>query len=93
MLFVIYLRNTGRVNLPCWPSRAARISRTLIGDHGGSSIRSGNQVMTVTDEESGGGTALNREERIKLMESDNLDAEKIAQSEPKIVFMDSSANN
>lgn len=83
---LIYCRNTGRIDLPCWPSRARRISRTLIGEPGGHPPRCGTQ-MTIAEEESG--NVLNRDERIKLMESDNLEAEKIAQSEPKIEFLDS----
>ena len=81
-LVLFYLRSQGRVNLPCWPSRAERFSRALIDQP----PRSNTQV-TLAEEE----TTLSvqgRDERTKLMDNDHYsDSQKIAHSEPKIVLM------
>ena len=87
-LFVMYLRMIGKCNLPCWPTRAARFSQSLVENPADASSRFGTQVTLAADEEESylGGTAGTGQERSKLMESDNIDAERIGSSEPKIVF-------
>ena len=87
-LFVMYLRMIGKCNLPCWPTRAARFSQSLVENPADASSRFGTQVTLAADEEESylGGTAGTEQERSKLMESDNIDAERIGSSEPKIVF-------
>ncbi len=50
ILFVFYLRAIGRLNLPCWPSRAARISRTLLP-----SSATGDPAYVAVSSSSGGG--------------------------------------
>lgn len=76
-LMLLYLRTTGRCNFAWWPSRAAVLSRTLNED-----TRSPTQ-MTVTSEV----VASNpEEESSKLMDEQDSTAEKIGQSDPKIVL-------
>ena len=86
-LFVMYLRMIGKCNLPCWPTRAARFSQSLV-ENPAETSRFGTQVTLAADEEESylGGMAGTEQERSKLMESDNIDAERIGSSEPKIVF-------
>ena len=87
LLFVLSLRAIGRCNLPWWPSRAARISRTLIPsgppEEELNSVPASATQLTLA--EPAQGVAGN--ERSKLMEEpDTLEADKIAESEPKIVL-------
>lgn len=84
-LLVFYQRREGRCNLPCWPSRAAVLSRDLNVANAYPEVpRSGTQVTLVEkpNVSSGGG-----DERLKLMEADdNVAAVKIQQSGPKLVI-------
>ena len=87
LLFVLYLRAIGRCNLPWWPSRAARISRTLIPsgppEEELNSVPASATQLTLAEPVLGGAG----NERSKLMEEpDTLEADKIAESEPKIVL-------
>lgn len=82
-LFSMYLRMQGHCNLPCWPTRAAQFSQSLVeinpvpgSQTTASTTRSGTQ-MTLAEES---------EERFILMETDSTDAERIMESKPKIVF-------
>ena len=96
LLFVLYLRAIGRCNLPWWPSRAARISRTLIPSGPpeeeliagpAAAVPASATQLTLADPavHCSGGVAGH--ERSKLMEEpDTLEADKIAESEPKIVL-------
>lgn len=78
-MFTLHLRSQGRCNLPCWPSRAARLSSTLT-EQPVAPPRSETQVTFAE--------SAFKDERVKLMESsDGVEAEKIAESEPKIVLM------
>lgn len=88
LLFVLYLRAIGRCNLPWWPSRAARISRTLIPsgppEEELNSVPASATQLTLAEPVQGGAGG---NERSKLMEEpDTLEADKIAESEPKIVL-------
>ena len=88
-LFTCYLRTRGRCNLSWWPNRAARLSGTLV--ESGGPNRSCTQT-TLAEEEAFWGdknvAQASGDERIKLMESDNAEAEKIVSSQPKVVLMD-----
>ena len=91
VLFVLYLRAIGRCNLPWWPSRAARISRTLIpsGPPVPCAVPASATQLTLADPAAhcGGNGGVAGHERSKLMEEpDTLEADKIAESEPKIVL-------
>ena len=90
LLFVLYLRAIGRCNLPWWPSRAARISRTLIPsgppeDELHCAVPASATQLTLAEPVHGAAAAGH--ERSKLMEEpDTLEADRIAQSEPRIVL-------
>ena len=98
ILFVLYLRAIGRCNLPWWPSRAARISRTLIPSGPpeeelvagpAAAVPASATQLTLADPAAhcGGNGGVAGHERSKLMEEpDTLEADKIAESEPKIVL-------
>jgi hypothetical protein len=89
-LFVFYLRAIGRLNLPCWPSRAARISKTLIqsGDDPAASAATRRSATQLTLAESVNSVNSVSHERSKLMEEeDTIEADKIAESGPKIVLI------
>ena len=96
VLFVLYLRAIGRCNLPWWPSRAARISRTLIPSGPpeeeliagpAAAVPASATQLTLADPAAHSGGGVAGHERSKLMEEpDTLEADKIAESEPKIVL-------
>ena len=86
-LFVFFLRAQGRCNFAFWPNRAARLSATLINEDDGVS-RSAAQITMAAAAADEGDPSFKTEERTKLMEADNIEAEKIAQSSPKVVLMD-----
>ncbi len=82
-LLVFYQRREGRCNLPCWPSRAAVLSRDLNVANAFPEVpRSGTQV-TLVDKPN---VSSSGDERLKLMEDDNVAAVKIQQSKPKLVI-------
>ncbi len=96
-LLVLHMRTRGRCNLPCWPSRAARLSRHLIEGEGGgggmppySPPRSATETTLATEEgvSPSSMAAGKADERVRLMESsDNADADRIADSAPRVVLM------
>ena len=93
VLFVFYLRAIGRLNLPCWPSRAARITRTLIPSEDPAFFsadvvgpKRSSTEMTLVVENSAPAAQLHAERSKLIEESDTAEAEKIGDSRPKIVL-------
>lgn len=81
-LFTLYLRTKGHCNLPCWPNRAAIISRTLM-EEPETPVQS---VIVSGDDPSVREVVL--DEKINLMEAEDEAGERITKSQPKIVLMD-----
>lgn len=66
--------------MPCWPSRAERFSRTLAAENHGEQYEVAGTTVPVDED-------VNKE-KSNLMESDATDAEKIAESAPKVMLIE-----